>query len=198
MKLLLAEDQTMVRNALAALLRLEGDYDVHEVADGQQAQQALQHQPYDVVLTDIEMPNMTGLELLQWSKQHAPATKVVVITTFHRSGYIQRAIQAGADGFILKDAPIEELLQSLQQVLQGQRVIANALLLQSLDHHDPLTERERKALRLAADGHSTAAIATALFIAEGTARNCLSEAMSKLHASNRIEAARIAQRNGWL
>ncbi len=198
MKILLAEDQTMVRTALASLLRLEADYEVDEAVDGAAAQQQLQQEDYDILLTDIEMPHLSGLELLQWVQQHQPQLKTVIITTFNRAGYIKRAVDAGVSGFLLKDAPIATLIDSLQKVCAGERVISNELLLQALGQHDPLTEKERKALQLAGQGMSTQAIAEALFIAEGTARNYLSEAMSKLHASNRVEAARIAHQKGWL
>lgn len=198
MKILLAEDQTMVRTALASLLRLEADYEVDEGVDGAAAQQQLQQENYDILLTDIEMPHLSGIELVQWVQKHQPQLKTVIITTFNRAGYIKRAVDAGVSGFLLKDAPIDTLIGSLQKVCTGQRVISNELLLQALGQDDPLTEKERKALRLAGQGMSTQAIAEALFIAEGTARNYLSEAISKLHASNRVEAARIAHQKGWL
>lgn len=198
MKILLAEDQTMVRTALASLLRLEAEFDVDEAVDGADAQQQLQSSTYDVLLTDIEMPKLSGLELVKWVQNQQPQLKMVVMTTFNRAGYIKRALDAGVSGFLLKDAPIDELVNSLQRVLAGERVISNELLLQALDQTDPLTDKERKALQLAQQGLSTQAIAQALFIAEGTARNYLSDAMSKLHASNRVEAARIAHQNGWL
>lgn len=198
MKILLAEDQTMVRTALASLLRLEADYQVDEAFDGVDAQQKLERDSYDVLLSDIEMPNMTGLELVQWVHKHQPNVCSVIITTFNRAGYIKRALDAGVRGFLLKDSPIDVLISSLQQVCAGEQVISNELLIQALGQQDPLTDKERKALRLAGQGLSTQAIAKALFIAEGTARNYLSEAISKLHASNRTEAARIAHQKGWL
>ena len=198
MKILLAEDQTMVRTALASLLRLEADYQVDEAVDGVAAQQQLQQAHYDILLTDIEMPHLSGIELVQWVQKHQPHLKTIIITTFNRAGYIKRAVDAGVSGFLLKDAPIDTLIGALQKVCTGERVISNELLLQALGHADPLTEKERKALRLAGQGMSTQGIAEALFIAEGTARNYLSEAMSKLHASNRVEAARIAHQKGWL
>lgn len=198
MKILLAEDQTMVRTALASLLRLEADYEVDEAVDGAAAQQQLQQENYDILLTDIEMPHLSGIELVQWVQKHQPQLKTVIITTFNRAGYIKRAVDAGVSGFLLKDAPIDTLIGSLQKVCAGERVISNELLLQALGQDDPLTEKERKALRLAGQGMSTQAIAEALFIAEGTARNYLSEAISKLHASNRVEAARVAHQKGWL
>lgn len=198
MKILLAEDQTMVRTALASLLRLEADYEVDEAVDGAAAQEQMLRKHYDILLTDIEMPHLSGIELVQWVQQNQPHLKSVIITTFNRSGYIKRAVDAGVSGFLLKDAPIDTLTSSLQRVCNGERVISNELLLQALGENDPLTDKERKALRLAGQGMSTQSIAEALFIAEGTARNYLSEAISKLHASNRVEAARIAHQKGWL
>ena len=198
MKILLAEDQAMVRTALASLLRLDGEYDVDDAADGNEAINSLEENTYDLLLTDIEMPHRTGIDLVHWVKANAPSTKTVIITTFNRSGYVNRAVQAGVDGFLLKDAPVEQLMQSLTAILAGKRVIDSELLLNSFNQIDPLTEKERKALRLAADGLATSAIAKQLFIAEGTARNYLSEAIAKVGAKNRVEAARIAQLKGWL
>lgn len=198
MKILLAEDQVMVRTALASLIRLEAEFEVDEACDGKEAQEKLQCETYDLLLTDIEMPNLSGLELVHWVKENQPQVQCVIMTTFNRAGYIKRAIDAGVRGFLLKDAPIQTLMSSLQQVVAGQQVISNELLMQAIGHEDPLTEKERQALRLAGEGLSTQAIAQKLFIAEGTARNYLSEAINKMHASNRIEAARIAHQKGWL
>jgi two-component system response regulator DesR len=198
MKLLLAEDQAMVRGALAALLALEADYQIIEAADGDKALALLKQQHFDLLLTDIEMPGLSGIELAQYVQQQQPATKVVIITTFGRSGYIKRALAAGVSGFLLKDAPIEQLCSALRQVQAGKRVIDTELVLQALGDLDPLTDKERRALRLAAEGKTTSEIAAALYIAEGTARNYLSEAISKMQASNRIDAARIARQKGWL
>lgn len=198
MNILLAEDQTMIRTALASLLRLEAGFNVTEAADGNVALALLKQQDFDLLLTDIEMPGLSGIELAQYIQQHKTATKVVIITTFGRSGYVKRAIDAGVGGFLLKDAPVEQLAKAITQVMAGKRVIDSELLLNSLGEQDPLSEKERQALRLAAEGKSTGDIASALFIAEGTARNYLSEAISKLHAANRIDAARIARQKGWL
>ena len=198
MKILLAEDQAMVRTALASLLRLEAGFSVTEAADGAAAWQLLKQQPFDLLLTDIEMPGKTGIELAQYVQQQNLATKVVIITTFGRAGYVKRAIDAGVGGFLLKDAPVEHLVSAINQVITGKRVIDSELLLNSLGEQDPLTDKERQALRLAADGQSTSEIASTLYIAEGTARNYLSEAISKLNAANRIDAARIARQKGWL
>lgn len=198
MKILLAEDQAMVRGALAGLLRLEAGVSVTEAAEGKSALTQLKQQAFDVLLTDIEMPGMTGIELAQYVQQHLASTKVIIITTFGRSGYVKRAMDAGVSGFLLKDAPVEQLIQALKQVMAGKKVIDSELLLNSLGEQDPLSDKERQALRLAAEGKSTGEIAAALYIAEGTARNYLSEAISKLHAANRIDAARIARQKGWL
>lgn len=198
MNILLAEDQTMIRTALASLLRLEAGFNVTEAADGNVAIALLKQHDFDLLLTDIEMPGLSGIELAQYIQQHKTATKVVIITTFGRSGYVKRAIDAGVGGFLLKDAPVEQLAKAITQVMAGKRVIDSELLLNSLGEQDPLSEKERQALRLAAEGKSTGDIASALFIAEGTARNYLSEAISKLHAANRIDAARIARQKGWL
>ncbi|MDR6984978.1 two-component system response regulator DesR [Rheinheimera pacifica] len=198
MNILLAEDQAMIRTALASLLKLEAGFNVVEAADGNAALKLLKQQPFDLLLSDIEMPGLTGIELTQHIQQHKLATKVVIITTFGRAGYVKRALDAGVGGFLLKDAPVEQLVQAIHQVMAGKRVVDSELLLNSLGEQDPLSDKERQALRLAADGKSTSEIAAALYIAEGTARNYLSEAISKLNATNRIDAARIARQKGWL
>ena len=144
------------------------------------------------------MPGRTGLELATWLKEQHSQTKIVVITTFGRAGYIKRAIEAGVGGFLLKDAPSETLVNAIQQVMAGKRVIDPELAMMAIGDVDPLNDKERRALRLASEGKSTSDIAETLFIAEGTVRNYLSEAIAKLNASNRIDAARIAKQKGWL
>ncbi|MEZ9233936.1 response regulator transcription factor [Shewanella sp. 10N.286.52.A9] len=206
MKILLAEDQAMVRGALSALLTLSNDetigpVEVTEAEDGTQAIALLKQHSFDLLLSDIEMPGHTGLELAQWLKeQHGAAlqTKVIILTTFGRAGYIKRALGCGVDGFLLKDAPTESLLSAIKQVMAGKKVIDPELAISAIGDIDPLNDKERKALRFASEGLSTSDIAAKLFIAEGTVRNYLSEAISKLNASNRIDAARIAQQKGWL
>jgi two-component system response regulator DesR len=208
MKILLAEDQAMVRGALVALLSLGGFSDITQAEDGQQAlallkQQALEKQPFDLLLTDIEMPGRTGLELAQWLKEQQingsnKPTKVIVLTTFGRAGYIKRALEAGVSGFLLKDAPSDTLIHAITQVMAGKPVIAPELAVLAIGDIDPLNDKERRALRLASEGKSTAEIAASLFIAEGTVRNYLSDAIAKLNASNRIDAGRIAKQKGWL
>src|SRR5690554_674363 len=193
----------MVLGALAALLDLQPDIQVvAQVEDGEAGLAAvLEHRP-DVLVTDIEMPKMTGLELAaavnEERKRGELPTRVVVLTTFARSGYLRRALVAGASGYLLKDAPASQLAEALRRVVQGGRAIDPELAAEAWSEEDPLSDRERQVLRLAADGASTAAVAEALSLSEGTVRNYLSEAISKLGAANRIEAARIAREKGWL
>ncbi|MCL1062582.1 response regulator transcription factor [Shewanella benthica] len=199
MKILLAEDQAMVRGALAALLSLDGEFEITQACDGNEALSLLKANRYDLLLTDIEMPGLTGLELAKWCQRQDSPTKVIILTTFGRAGYIKRAIESGAGGFLLKDAPSDSLIHTIKQVMAGKRVIDPELAVMAIgDEIDPLNDKERRALRLAGEGKTTAEIATNLFIAEGTVRNYLSEAIGKLNASNRIDAARIARQKGWL
>jgi two-component system response regulator DesR len=195
----LAEDQGMVLGAFAALLDLEPDIDVVATApDGDAALAAItQHRP-DVLLTDIEMPGRTGLDLAAELRRRGSATRVVIVTTFARSGYLRRALDAGVAGYVLKDAPVEQLADTLRRVHSGQRVIAPELAVAAWDGQDLLTDRERDTLRLAADGRPNADIAAALHLAEGTVRNYLSSAIAKLGVRNRAEAAAIARERGWL
>lgn len=188
----------MVRGALAALLAMEPTFEITQAEDGDQALLLLRQHQYDVLLTDIEMPGRSGLELAQWLQQQKSATKVVIITTFGRAGYIRRAIDMGVSGFLLKDSPSEQLIEALYSVMLGKRVIDGELALMALDEKDPLNDKERRALRLAANGKSTSEIATTLCLSEGTVRNYLSEAIAKLNAANRIDAARIARQKGWI
>ncbi|MBO2689764.1 response regulator transcription factor [Shewanella algae] len=198
MKILLAEDQAMVRGALAGLLQLSGDFSVTQATDGDQALALLKTEDFQLLLTDIEMPGTSGLELAAWVAREQPELKTIIITTFGRAGYIKRALEAGVCGFLLKDAPVEELVEAIAKVMQGKKVIAPELAMLALGEQDPLSDKERRALRLAAEGKSSGEIAAALFISEGTVRNYLSEAINKLGASNRIDAARIAKQKGWL
>lgn len=198
MRILLAEDQAMVRGALAALLSLEGDFEIIQAKDGNEALALLKRDSFDLLLTDIEMPGYTGLELADWCNTQAVPIKVIILTTFGRAGYIKRAIQAGVGGFLLKDAPSDSLIEAIGLITKGKRVIDPELAIMAVSEQDPLNDKERRALRLASDGRSTAEIANTLFIAEGTVRNYLSEAIAKLHATNRIDAARIAKQKGWL
>ncbi len=201
MRVLLAEDQAMVRGALAALLNLEHDIEVvAAVADGDAAWQALTRPDagIDIVLTDIEMPGISGLELAARIRQHMPEIPVVILTTFARAGFLRRALDAGVRGYLLKDAPAEQLAAALRQVAAGGRAIDPQLALEAWSEPDPLSERERQVLRLAGEGLSAADIAERLHLSQGTVRNYLSEAIGKLGTGNRIEAFRLARQKGWL
>lgn len=198
-RIVIAEDQSMVLGALAALLGLEEDlHIIGQAADGQAALALIERLQPDLLLTDIEMPRMTGLELAQALKARKLKTRVVVVTTFARAGYLRRAMDAGVTGYLLKDAPAESLADAIRTVHAGGRAIAPELVMTSWSEPDPLTERERQVLRLAADGKSSGDIAGTVYLSEGTVRNYLSEAMSKLGAKTRLEAARIARDKGWL
>ena len=198
-RVLIAEDQGLVLGALAALLELEGDIEVvAQCRDGQEALERTLELGPDVVLTDIEMPRMTGLELAAELKKRGLKSRVVIVTTFARAGFLRRALEAGASGYLLKDAPASELAEAVRRVHAGGRAVDPNLAVEAWAEADPLTDRERQVLRLAAEGHSSAEIAASLNLSEGTVRNYLSEAISKLGADNRIEAARIAREKGWL
>ena len=200
MRVLLAEDQAMVLGALSALLALEPDIEVVGCArDGAEALTMAKTLRPDVVVTDIEMPEMTGLELAQSLREQLGATpRVVILTTFARPGYLRRALDAGAAGYLLKEAPATELAKALRRVHAGGRAVDAELAAEAWGDPDPLSERERQVLRRAGEGQSGPEIARVLHLSEGTVRNYLSEAISKLGASNRVEAARIARSKGWL
>ncbi|MER8090511.1 MULTISPECIES: response regulator transcription factor [unclassified Streptomyces] len=199
-RLLLAEDQSMVREALAALLGLEPDIEVvAQVARGDEVLAAAHEHRIDVALLDIEMPGMTGIDAAAALRRELPAVKVVVVTTFGRPGYLRRAMESGADAFLVKDAPASQLAAAVRKVLAGERVIDPTLAAAALaDGASPLTDRERDVLRTAADGSTNAEIAAALHLSQGTVRNYLSMAIQKMAARNRAEAVRIAREKGWL
>ncbi|MFD9605444.1 response regulator [Streptomyces sp. NPDC057908] len=199
-RLLLAEDQSMVREALAALLGLEPDIEVvAQVARGDEVLAAAHEHRIDVALLDIEMPGMTGIDAAAALRRELPAVKVVVVTTFGRPGYLRRAMESGADAFLVKDAPASQLASAVRKVLAGERVIDPTLAAAALaDGASPLTDRERDVLRTAADGSTNAEIAATLHLSQGTVRNYLSMAIQKMAARNRAEAVRIAREKGWL
>ena len=198
-RILLAEDQAMVRGALSALLNLETDIEVlGAAADGEAAWRDLQRLKPDVLVTDIEMPGLSGLELAQRIQRHELPTKVVIVTTFARAGFLRRALEAGACGYLLKDAPAERLAEALRKVRHGGRAIDPELAVEAWGEADPLNDRERQVLRLAGEGRSSGEIAGQLNLSQGTVRNYLSEAIGKLGAGNRIEAHRLARQKGWL
>jgi len=198
-RIVLAEDQAMVRGALSALLGLEPDIEVlGAAADGEAAWRMLQQLQPDILVTDIEMPGLSGLELAQRIARHALPIKVVIVTTFARSGFLRRALDAGVCGYLLKDAPAEKLADALRQVQHGGRAIDPQLALDAWSQADPLNDRERQVLRLSGDGRSATEIATQLGLSHGTVRNYLSECIGKLGVANRIEAYRLARQKGWL
>lgn len=198
-KIFVVEDQGLVRGAICSLLALEEQITiVGQAQDGEAALEQLPNLEVDLVLTDIEMPKMSGLEMAENIHQRWPSLDVVIMTTFSKSGYIKRAMNLGVKAFILKEAPSDYLVDTIYKVKQGQRVIDPELALMALDDNDPLSDKERKAIKLAGDGLKTAEIARSLFLSEGTVRNYLSEAIAKLNAVNRIDAARIAKQKGWI
>lgn len=189
----------MVLGALAALLGSEDDIDVvAQARNGIEALDCVMTLKPHVLLTDIEMPEMTGLELAAEVKRRRLPTRVVILTTFARAGYLRRALEAGASGYLLKDAPSATLADAVRRVHSGARAIDPELSAEAWTDEDPLTDRERQVLRMAGDGAVSADIAAKLNLSEGTVRNYLSEAISKLGAANRTEAARIARHKGWL
>jgi two-component system, NarL family, response regulator DesR len=199
-RVLVAEDQAMVLGALAALLEMETDIVVcARATNGREALSAVAKQKPDVLVTDIEMPEMTGLTLAAEVRERYPQTRVVILTTFARPGYLRRALDAGAKGYLLKDRPAKELAEAVRRVHRGLRVVDPELAAEAWDSGpDPLTERERQILWRAGEGKSSLEIAEELHLSEGTVRNYLSEAIRKLDAANRIDAARIARAKGWL
>ncbi|MFI9270539.1 response regulator [Kitasatospora sp. NPDC052896] len=199
-RVLLAEDQGMVREALAALLGLEGDIDVvAQVSRGDEVVAAVLEHRVQVAVLDIEMPGLTGIEAAALIRARSPQTKIVIATTFGRPGYLRRAMESGADAFLVKDAPAAELAEAVRRVLRGERVIDPTLAAAALaEGANPLTGRESDVLTAAADGAVNAEIARRLHLSEGTVRNYLSMAIQKTGARNRAEAVRVAREKGWL
>jgi len=199
-RVLLAEDQTMLRGALSSLLELEPDICVvAQAANGREAQRLNRELRPDIIVTDIEMPQMTGLEFAASLKESDSKARVIILTTFARPGYLRRALDAGARGYLLKERPASELAEAIRRVHSGLRAVDPALAAEAWGaDEDPLSERERQILQRAGDGRSSAEIAAELRLSEGTVRNYLSEAIAKLGAANRVDAARIARTRGWL
>ena len=199
-RVLLAEDQAMVRGALSALLSLEEDIEiVAEAARGDEVvPKALDARP-DVALLDIEMPGGDGLSAAAALRESLPGCCVLILTTFGRAGYLRRALESGAVGFMLKDSPAAELASAIRRAVAGERVVDPSLAVAALsDGDNPLTGRERESLVASANGATIADVARKLYLSEGTVRNHLSTAIKKLGARNRVEAARLAERKGWL
>ena len=199
-RLLLADDQTLVRSALAALLELEDDFDVvAQVGRGDEVVAAALRERPDVALLDIEMPGMDGLAAAAAVTKQVPGCKMIMLTAFGRPGYLRRAMEAGASGFVVKDAPAEQLADAVRRVARGERVVDPALAAATLaGGASPLTGRERDVLVAARDGATVADISAKLFLSEGTVRNYLSAAIAKTGVRNRVEAVRVADERGWL
>jgi len=199
-RVLLADDQALVRGALSALLRLEVDLDVvAEVGSGDQVLQAARSSNAQVCLLDIEMPGMDGIDAAAQLAAELPEVRSLIVTTFGRPGYLRRALEVGASGFVVKDTPAEELAEAIRSVHAGRRVVDPALATESLaGGPNPLTDREREVLRQCLDGRSVAVVAERVHLSAGTVRNYLSSAIGKTGTTNRVEAAQVAERNGWL
>ncbi len=199
-RVLLAEDQTMLRGALAALLDLEADISVvAQAANGNEALKLVRDLTPDIVVTDIEMPQRTGLEFAAALKDTGSKARVIILTTFARPGYLRRALEAGAHGYLLKERPASELAEAIRRVHAGLRAVDPSLAAEAwAADKDPLSDRERSILQRAGDGRTSSEIAAELHLSEGTVRNYLSETIAKLGAANRTDAARIARTKGWL
>ena len=199
-RILLAEDQAMVRGALTALLNLEDDLEVvAEVSQGDQVLPTAKKTKPDIALLDIEMPGTDGLSAAKALHKDLPSCRILILTTFGRSGYLRRAMESGAVGFLLKDAPADQLAIAIRRVIAGERVVDPELALSALsDGDNPLTARERDVLKASLEGASIADIAVQLYLSEGTVRNHISTAIQKLNVHNRMEAAHIARERGWL
>jgi two-component system response regulator DesR len=197
---LLGEDQAMMRSALVLLLNLEPDIEVAaEVGSGDEVLAAALETLPDVALLDIEMPGRGGLEVARELRERLPGCRVLILTTFGRPGYLRRAMEAGASGFVVKDRPVSELAGAIRRVLVGEHVIDPVLATAALQAgQSPLTEREKEALAAADDGSTVVDIARYLHLSVSTVRNYLSSAIQKVGGRNRIEAARTARLNGWL
>lgn len=197
--IVIAEDQRLLRGAMAALLELEDDLEVAgEAGDGAEALALIERLQPDVCLMDIEMPLMSGLEVAEILKSRGCATKIIILTTFARPGYFERGVKAGIQGYLLKDEPVDKLAEAIRRVVDGGREVSPELVFGSLREENPLSDREREILKLAAAGRSAGEIATALHLSYGTVRNYISEILGKLAVKTRIEAVRLAEEKGWM
>ena len=199
MKLLVAEDQSMLRDALCQLLELQSDVEtVHQASNGQEAMNLLQSQKIDVAILDVEMPKQTGLDVVEWVKVQQLTVKVVIVTTFKRPGYFERAIKADVDAYVLKERSIADLMKTIHTVLDGKKEYSPELMEVMMTSKNPLSNQEILVLQAAARGLSSKEIAQKLYLSNGTVRNYMSSILTKLAAENRLEAVRIAQENGWI
>ncbi|CEV67130.1 response regulator transcription factor [Streptococcus pneumoniae] len=199
MKVLVAEDQSMLRDAMCQLLMLQPDVEsVFQAKNGQEAIQLLEKESVDIAILDVEMPVKTGLEVLEWIRAERLETKVVVVTTFKRPGYFERAVKAGVDAYVLKERSIADLMQTLHTVFEGRKEYSPELMEVVMTRPNPLTEQEIAVLKGIARGLSNQEIADQLYLSNGTIRNYVTNILSKLDAGNRTEAANIAKESGWL
>lgn len=198
-RIIIAEDQLMMLGALAALLGMERDIAViGRASNGREALDLVREHRPDVLLTDIEMAELTGIEVAAQLKRDGAKTRTIIVTAFARAGYLRRAMEAGVSGYLLKDSSAEALANAVRRVHAGTRVIDPDLARDTWSENDPLTDGERRVLRLAGEGATTTSIGTSLGLSAGTVRNYLSDAITKLGAANRVDAARIARQKGWL
>lgn len=198
-RLLIAEDQALVRDALSSLLDMEEDIEVIGTAgDGEEAVRMAVELSPTIALVDVEMPKMSGLDVVRTLKERVPECKSIVVTTFARPGYLQRAVKLGATGYLLKDTRVEDLADAIRRVSRGETVLNPALMVEAWSTDNPLSDRELEILRLAESGLGTREIASKCFLSEGTVRNYLSEIMSKLEVESRQDAVRMATEKGWL
>ena len=198
MKLLVAEDQSMLRDALCQLLLMEDDVDdVLQAGDGEEAIELVKTNSIDVAILDVEMPKKSGLDVLEWIREHKDL-KVIIVTTFKRVGYFERAVKAGVDAYVLKDRSTSELMSTIHTVLAGKKEYSPELMESIISQDNPLSPQEKRILQLIALGKSNQDIADTLYLSNGTVRNYTSSIFNKLSANNRVEAARIAKDKGWL
>ena len=198
-KIVIAEDQGMLRGALGSLLDLEDDIEVvGQVPNGEEALNAIIALKPDVCLMDIEMPIKSGLDVAEELKRLGSDCKIIILTTFARPGYFERAVKVDVHGYLLKDGSSDDLAEAIRNVMKGKREFAPELIFGSMKEENPLTEREREVLRMVADGKTAKEISAALFLSAGTVRNYMSEIISKLQVKNRIEAISIAEEKGWI
>ncbi len=198
MKLLVAEDQSMLRDALCQLLFMEDDVDeILQASDGEQAIGILKMESPDVAILDVEMPKKSGLDVLEWIREHKDL-KVIIVTTFKRVGYFERAVKAGVDAYVLKDRSTSELMSTIHTVLAGKKEYSPELMESMISQDNPLSPQEKRILQLISLGKSNQDIADTLYLSNGTVRNYTSSIFNKLSANNRVEAARIGKDKGWL
>ncbi|MEC0171633.1 response regulator transcription factor [Paenibacillus graminis] len=198
-RIVIAEDQRLLRGAMASLLDLEDDIEVAgEAGDGAEALAVIERLQPDVCLMDIEMPYKSGLEVAETLKAKGCATKIIILTTFARPGYLERGVKAGIQGYLLKDEPVDKLADAIRRVMDGHREVSPELVFGSLREENPLSDREREILKLAGGGQSAGEIAAALHLSYGTVRNYISEILNKLEVKSRIEAVRLAEEKGWI